>query len=719
MHKLMDKLIAVEGRILITTETDVSEVSDLASNEILKSAQRLKSLGNSVIICCEGNENVIDYDGIKVFSTKHNHEAVLRVFKPALVLCHTGKSRFSKLAGAWGNTVKAVPGSTKTTALKQLSQQAQRNKFFYTSAEEERIVSANKPSKEIELTTEPTWFTFEVTPLAPHKVKAQLNYQDKKDQTQRGCVARIKYFDSDGNELKGPFSGLAQSKMIGDFSYLPPQKVELLNLMPPKEAVKVKLGFHRWNANNKVTVSETPVCECLVKTPSLTTSSKSKPQGPAKKLAKLKVMGILDEFTHECFSHEVNLVSPTPDNWRELIERNQPDLLFVESCWFGNSNTWSGLIYGYSSNGPNQMEALVELISYCKSEGIPTVFWAKEDPVHFSRFAPTAKLFDYVFTTDANIVSEYDKQYGIEAQALPFFCQPRIHNPLQNVSRAEKSAFAGSYYSDKVERCNNFHTIMDTLFSHGIDVDIYDRCFDRGVVHLTFPEKYSGKVIGSVAPSDMWKVYKGYRYTINLNTVKHSPTMFARRVYESLACGTPVISNYSEGVRTQFGGIVCASDSADEIAEYVDKLSDEKVYNQVARLGAREALSRHTLANRLETVCERIGISIKPHLPLMNLEITASTEDEVEQARTLFEKQSYLRKRLVVNLENSNVLYPYLNQNTQEEIFRVKTEFAKPLSGKIFAHQLEQSLDEFALEDAAIATQYEPIDERICKEVSA
>lgn len=107
-----------------------------------------------------------------------------------------------------------------------------------------------------------------------------------------------------------------------------------------------------------------------------------------------------------------------------------------------------------------------------------------------------------------------------------------------------------------------------------------------------------------------------------------------------------------------------------------------------------------------------------PHLPLVNLEITAGTEDEVKRAIKLFEQQTYLRKRLVVNLENSNELYPYLNRNTADEIFRVKTEFAKPLDGIIVEHALEHSLATTDLEDAAIATQYKSL-ERNTMEASA
>jgi hypothetical protein len=183
--------------------------------------------------------------------------------------------------------------------------------------------------------------------------------------------------------------------------------------------------------------------------------------------------------------------------------------------------------------------------------------------------------------------------------------------------------------------------------------------------------------------------------------------MFARRVYESLASGTPVISNYSEGVVTQFSGIVCASDSKKDIIEYAEMLKDEKEYKQIVEKGVRETLGRHTIADRLEQVCKRIGIPVIPHLPIVNAVITAGTVDMVEKARELVNSQTYFDKRLVVNLENSNELYPYLNMNSDKEIFRVLTEFAKPLEGESVELNLNDDIAKTLMEDVAIKTQYE------------
>ena len=164
-----------------------------------------------------------------------------------------------------------------------------------------------------------------------------------------------------------------------------------------------------------------------------------------------KIAVILDEFSYECMRATSVTCLLKPLKWKAQINNFQPDFLFVESCWFGNNNQWGSLMYGNSYNAPNQMHELAKVVEYCKKEGIPTVFWSKEDPVHYDKFAHTAKLFDFVFTTDANMVESYKKDFGIDAEPLCFFCQPAIHNPSEVIPRKNKAAFAGSYYSTKKE----------------------------------------------------------------------------------------------------------------------------------------------------------------------------------------------------------------------------------------------------------------------------
>ncbi len=83
----------------------------------------------------------------------------------------------------------------------------------------------------------------------------------------------------------------------------------------------------------------------------------------------------------------------------------------------GNFGTWEKKVVKY---GTNTWEELDALLAWCRYHNIPTVFWNKEDPIHYDRFIETAKRFDYVYTTDLNRVPNYIEDCGHDrVDALP------------------------------------------------------------------------------------------------------------------------------------------------------------------------------------------------------------------------------------------------------------------------------------------------------------
>lgn len=89
-----------------------------------------------------------------------------------------------------------------------------------------------------------------------------------------------------------------------------------------------------------------------------------------------KVAVVADEFTPKAFAYEWNTFEPTPDNWRQQVDEQRPDVLFVESAWEANGGAWRYHLVGPSAPRP----AIEELVAYCQERGVPTVFWNKEDP---------------------------------------------------------------------------------------------------------------------------------------------------------------------------------------------------------------------------------------------------------------------------------------------------------------------------------------------------
>ena len=384
--------------------------------------------------------------------------------------------------------------------------------------------------------------------------------------------------------------------------------------------------------------------------------------------SELTIASILDEFTTECLFHEVDLIQVTQEDWQSQLDKTMPDFLLVESCWRGNNGNWGTLTKG--SGGGKKLSPLLQ---YCKRNNIPTVFWNKEDPPHYEKFGAIARLFDVAITTDINMVDRYKKDFGIDVYPLSFAAQPKIHNPAPTILRLNKAIFAGSYYRDKDKRCSDFDDIMSQVKEAGVDYDIFDRNYHNDIENFVYPDQYQDHIIGNLLAEDVWRAHKGYKYQVNMNTVQDSGTMFARRVYESLASGTPVISNDSVGVQQLFGDLVIMPNKKQSITEQLKDLeSSHLIYEDRVRRGVRRVMREHTYGHRIQQICKLLGIDVEVAVPNATLAITVNNEAEITRAKSIFDMQTASAKQLFIELENFDNAHQFLNKSNSTISYAMK-----------------------------------------------
>ena len=182
----------------------------------------------------------------------------------------------------------------------------------------------------------------------------------------------------------------------------------------------------------------------------------------------MKIASIFDDFTSLGISFDCDLLNLKFPSYKSDLLNFNPDFLFIESAWFGVNKSWQGKISSSS-------QEFLDLLIFCKLNSIPTVFWCKEDPIHFHRFINSSCLFDYIFTSDINSLSLYKSLlFRPDVHLLFFSSQPRLVNPLNAFHRINAACFAGSYYSRYLDRVKDFSILFNSV-SSVMDVVIYDR----------------------------------------------------------------------------------------------------------------------------------------------------------------------------------------------------------------------------------------------------
>ncbi|MCL2336619.1 MAG: hypothetical protein FWC60_04275 [Firmicutes bacterium] len=312
-----------------------------------------------------------------------------------------------------------------------------------------------------------------------------------------------------------------------------------------------------------------------------------------------RIAFICDEMTWQDFAPECQALFLTPHGWLAALEEFKPELLFCESLWSGiaaRPDCWRGR--GYKS-GPVRREnrrALLDILAWCRANRVPTIFWNKEDPAFFGNrtydFVDTALRFDYIYTTAAECVAGYARLGGRNVNVLPFGFSPRIFYPDDAVEKENTAVFAGSWYGDQPGRCQELSRLFDLVLEKGIELVIYDRQSESSNPVHRYPYQYQAYIRHAVPFTALGDIFRRSRYVINVNTVTSSETMFARRVYEAMACRCIIISNVSKGLKKQFAGRIW----------FLNEPFDHANSSVIAAANCRDVFTKHTCQKRLEQI---------------------------------------------------------------------------------------------------------------------
>ncbi|WP_353951823.1 glycosyltransferase [Knoellia sp. S7-12] len=351
--------------------------------------------------------------------------------------------------------------------------------------------------------------------------------------------------------------------------------------------------------------------------------------GTGRELSSLRVGLVADEFTTETLSASVRVVPLDREHWDEQLA--SLDLVFIESAWKGNDGTWHRGVGRYSDE---EHADICGLLNRARELGIPSVFWNKEDPVHFDRFVATASLCDHVFTTDGNRVLPY-LAAGVgtvrTASSLPFYAQPKIHNPLPGARGYEPTvAYAGTFYGERyAKRSAELTRLLESARPFG--VAIYDRQADIPDSPYHFPPAFRSSVRGSLPYAEVIDSYKSHLANLNVNSVDGSPSMFSRRVVEVAACGGVVLSGPGRGIDETFGTAIPTSNDPLMWRALLRAWStDPQARLAEAWLQMRAVLRSHTVNNALTIVARTAGLRVAaPERPTYAVALDSSAPDVV------------------------------------------------------------------------------------------
>ena len=374
-----------------------------------------------------------------------------------------------------------------------------------------------------------------------------------------------------------------------------------------------------------------------------------KVDGRFKKQYGIKFISILDEISHTSFEGEFQLFQLNKATFEAQIKGSSSSGFLIESCWKGNFGAWE---YAFTSPNLQHQNAqnLLKALDTAKERNFPIVFWNKEDPMHYEKFLPIASRCDVIFTTDSNKVADYQRDVpNAKVDTLLFAANINICNPANRFRKEhENICFAGSYYGvGHDDRKKQMDALLPTIIK--FQGAIYDRMSQTGNERYAYPRKYRKFIRPAVPFREIVDVYKKFKIFLNVNTITDSPTMMSRRVYELLACGTPVISTPSMAIDEQFKGIVQVASNAKEANKIAKRLlENEWEWLRVSHLGYREVMLKHTYEHRAVQIANSLGKNIQQEEPLASIVVASNRPHFIDRIVQNLSQQVYPHVEVIV-----------------------------------------------------------------------
>lgn len=329
----------------------------------------------------------------------------------------------------------------------------------------------------------------------------------------------------------------------------------------------------------------------------------------------------------------------SPSNYKDALKEQEFDLFIYITCWSGiENNEWRGVKFREAP-----MNAMADILKHFKDKGLPTIFQSIEDPSNFEYFFPVASQFDWIFTSDSDVINRYKQECGHDQV---FYCEyganPLLNNPIASMRPSINAAFfAGSYPERYKERCTDMHTMFDSIIDSGGELVIVDRNY--GSTEFSYPSKYQAYVLPPYGHSELQKIHKLFRYNLNFNSIKSSPTMCAMRVYELQAQGRAMLSNYAKSVFNKFPQVRLIPHKENMETYFAEQETDGE--NRLNMECVRNIMSTCTSFDIVARMLTNIGLKVETDRPTCVAVFIAKNDTK---ALAAFERQTYTNKTAVV-----------------------------------------------------------------------
>ena len=314
-----------------------------------------------------------------------------------------------------------------------------------------------------------------------------------------------------------------------------------------------------------------------------------------------------DDAGWERFAGHAELVRVTPENWRRV---HALDLLLVTAP-FTDAEGWG-------QAGALHPALVDEVLPAFRRAAVPTVFSALAEPAALENFSELAAACDRIATPRAESVQAYRSRcpQAQSVEVLPASVNPLTHTPIGSRPAASDLVLLAGSPAEPIS--GHVAEYAEPLIT-GMAAAQRPAAFfeEHGTLHIPAEQALStfrrlpvqrGMQDESEVQDALAPLLRSVDIAAAVSTDPASQTSVEQRVLDLQACGTMVLSTYSQGVNSYYPQVYIAND-AEDVAKTLDSLTLEEL-RRVQNDGLRKVFRDNHARDALGRLCAAAGLQV-------------------------------------------------------------------------------------------------------------
>ena len=344
-------------------------------------------------------------------------------------------------------------------------------------------------------------------------------------------------------------------------------------------------------------------------------------------------------------------IALSPDSWRDAVEAENINLVLVEIS--------GGSVPGWGARGG---AALVELLDWARSSGVPVVAWVTGGSVDVELAESWVGGVAQVFVDRDDVLERWRSRWpAVAVDVLGPAAQPRLHNPRTGGPGRRREAAAAVIVHGGSP---TLESLGELPYDH-VDLWPVDAAA-AAVLHGTPLQRsmVKGRRLDPSSPT-----ISLYRVLAEVGVIRNTPSW---SVVEAASAQTAVVieERMANRVPANLRGLVTvAEDDAKFRLDLAARCWQEELRDREGVRLARAVWDEHTYAHRVDRIANAVGLETKREGGIVSTIVPTNRMHELDNALDNISRQEHVirgRAELILVLHGLDVKVPELEARARD-----------------------------------------------------